>query len=126
MSRHRHEIPTHLGIEDKAFYGLTVRQVMELTVGAAGGYSLWNQWPGLALPVRACLVAVPVVLAVTFALLRPADRPLDEWIFVALHHLALPKHSVWRVPEPDAAAWISGEPNWEELRPDLAWKEERQ
>ena len=43
----RHEIPTHLDVEDRAFYGLTARQVMWLTVGCAGGYGLWAQWPDL-------------------------------------------------------------------------------
>jgi hypothetical protein len=124
MSRQRHEIPTHLDVEDRAIYGLTIRQVMYLTVGAAGGYGLWNQWPGLAQPLCALLVAVPVVLALIFALFRPAGRPLDEWIFVVFHHLALPKRSVWRVREPDGADWSSGGACWEELRPELAWQEE--
>lgn len=121
----RHEIPTHLDVEDRAFYGLTIRQVMELTVGAAGGYSLWNQWPDLLIPIRATLVAGPLVLALTFALLRPAGRPLDEWIFIALHHLALPKRTVWRVRELDSADWHSGGIDWEELKPELAWQEGR-
>jgi hypothetical protein len=125
MPRHRHEIPTHLDVEDRAIYGLTLRQVMYLTVGAAGGYALWNQWPVLPILLRALLVAVPVVLALTFALLRPAGRPLDEWIFVAIHHLALPKRTVWKVREPDASDWVSVESDWEELRPELAWQEER-
>jgi len=124
MSR-RHEIPTHLNVEDRAIYGLTIRQVMYLTVGAASGYGLWNQWPVLPIPLRALLVAVPVVLALTFALLRPADRPLDEWIFVGLHHLALPKRTVWRVRELSGSDWISTDADWKELRPELAWQEER-
>ena len=37
MAAARHEIPTHLNAEDRAFYGLTARQLMWLTVGCAGG-----------------------------------------------------------------------------------------
>ena len=32
MPRRRHEIPTHLNVEDKAFVGLSVRQLMNLIV----------------------------------------------------------------------------------------------
>ena len=28
VTTERHEIPTHLNVEDRAFYGLSVRQVM--------------------------------------------------------------------------------------------------
>ena len=55
MSRHRHEIPTHLNVEDKAFYGFSARQVMYVTVGLSGSYALWNQWPGVPLLLRLTL-----------------------------------------------------------------------
>ena len=121
----RHEIPTHLGVEDRAFYGLTMRQVMYLTAGLSGGYSRWNQWPGLQLLIRATLAAVCVLLALTFALVRPHGRSLDEWLFVVLHHAALPKTSVWRPREPDDASWQPVDGSWEELTPQIAWREER-
>jgi len=125
MSHRRHEIPTHLNVEDRAFYGFTIRQVMYLTVGGAGAYALWNQWPALPLAVRAALVVPIVILAVIFALVRPAGRSLDEWVFVALHHAAVPKVSIWRPREPDPAAWSMSRSEWEELKPQLAWREER-
>jgi hypothetical protein len=124
MSQHRHEIPTHLNVEDRAFYGFTIRQVMYLTVGGAAAYALWNQWPALPLVFRGALVAPIVVLALIFALVRPAGRGLDEWVFVALHHAAVPKVSIWRPREPDLAAWSISGSEWEELKPQLAWEEE--
>ena len=119
----RHEIPTHLNVEDRAFYGLTIRQVMYLTVGAAGGYALWNQWPSLPLVIRVLLVVPPLLLALIFALVRPHDRSLDEWLFVALHYATVPKVSVWqpRDPEPEGGEVDS----WKELAPRIAWQEER-
>ncbi len=121
----RHEIPTHLNIEDRALYGLTIRQVMYLTVGAAGGYELWNQWPALPLLVRALLIAPPLVLALIFALVRPHGRSLDDWLFVALHYVAVPKVSVWRPCEPEPEHGRRDGAGWEELAPQIAWQEER-
>jgi hypothetical protein len=34
----RHEIPTHLNVEDKAFAGLTMRQLMTVAIGLAVAY----------------------------------------------------------------------------------------
>lgn len=119
----RHEIPTHLDVEDRAFYGLTIRQVMYLTAGAAGGYELWNQWPALPLVIRVSLAVPPILLALIVALVRPHGRSLDEWFFVALHHAAAPKISVWQprhpaTPDSEAVAW-------EELAPRIVWQEEQ-
>lgn len=121
MASHRHEIPTHLNVEDKAFYGFSVRQVMYLTVGFAGSYGLWNQWPDLALAVRIGIAAVCFSIAVALALIRPAGRGLEEWAFVALHYLALPKAGVWRVGEPDPAVWRPSASRWAELAPRVSW-----
>ncbi|MBV9279174.1 MAG: PrgI family protein [Chloroflexi bacterium] len=125
MSHSRHEIPTHLDVEDRAFYGLTIRQVMYLTVGGSCAYALWTQWPALPLVLRGAMVAPIVILALVFALVRPAGRGLDEWAFVALHHLGTPKVSTWRPREPDLSAWDMPGSEWEELKPQLAWREGR-
>jgi hypothetical protein len=66
-----------------------------------------------------------VVLALVFALVRPSGRSLDEWVFVALHHAAVPKASIWRPREPDPSVWTRAGSEWEELKPQLAWKEEQ-
>jgi PrgI family protein len=120
----RHEIPTHLNVEDRAFYGLTIRQVMYLTVGGSGGYELWNQWPALPLLIRGLLVVPPLLLALIFALVRPHGRSLDEWFFVALHHAAVPKVSVWQPREPEPEHGRRDSAGWEELTPRIAWREE--
>ena len=119
----RHEIPTHLGVEDKAFYGLTARQVMYLIVGLSAGYALWNALPHLPLLVHGGLSAIPLVLGLIFALVRPHGRGLDAWAFVALHYLALPKVSVWRPDERGSDGRDPSQPAWEELTPQLSWRE---
>jgi hypothetical protein len=125
MPRPRHEIPTHLNVEDKAFFGLSVRQVMHLTIGLAGGYAVWVQWPDLHPTVRVGLAVAGVLQAVVLALVRPGGRGLDEWLFVALHYAALPKASAWRPREPEPATWRPGPAGWEEWTPQVTWKEER-
>jgi hypothetical protein len=122
MPRRRHEIPTHLNVEDKAFVGLSVRQLMNLIVGLSTAYAIWNDWPILPVPVRAGLAGASLILAVVMTLVRPGGRPLEEWAFVGLHYLATPKLSVWRPREPDVADWRPGHGAWEELDARLSWQ----
>ena len=124
MAPLRHEIPTHLGVEDKAFYGLSVRQFTYLTVGLAGTYGLWQQWPELPLALRLGLALACLLLALAVALLRPHGRGLEEWLFVLSHYLAVPKVAVWRPREPEPGAESGSAGDWQELSPRLAWREE--
>jgi hypothetical protein len=123
MTRQQHEIPTHLNVEDQAFFGLSIRQMSHLIVGLAGSYWLWTQWPDLLAVVRLGLAGLWLLIAVTVALVRPYGRGLEEWTFVVLHFVLVPKRSVWRVPEPDPESWRPTEPSWVELTPELWWRE---
>jgi hypothetical protein len=123
MARHRHEIPTHLNVEDKAFFGLSVRQVMELTVGLSTSYWLWNQWPGSAPGLRLGLASACLVIALALALVRPAGRGLEEWAFVLLHYALTPRASVWWPAGLDEAAESPAAVGWEEIAPGLGWQE---
>ncbi|HVA86960.1 MAG TPA: PrgI family protein [Candidatus Saccharimonadales bacterium] len=122
MSLKRHEIPTHLNVEDRAFYGLSVRQVMYLTVGCALSYGLWNQWPDLPVAARLALAATCFLLAVALAFIRPAGRGFEEWAIVALRYVAVPKIASWRPVEPDPLSWRPLAVHWEELSPTLGWQ----
>ena len=117
----RHEIPTHLNVEDKAFYGLSVRQVLSLVCGLSASYALWSQWPELAVALRLGLAAATLIGAVAFALVRPGRRGLEEWAFVALHYAATPKVATRRPCEPDPAAWRPAKSAWAELTPTVTW-----
>ena len=126
MSLIRHEIPTHLNVEDKALFGLSVRQVMFLTVGLSLAYGLWNQLPDLILPLRLGLAALAFIPLVAVALLRPGGRPLEEWVFVAIHYAVVPRSSSWRPREPSLAEWRLQGSDWESLKPEPVWKERLQ
>ena len=121
MAAKHHEIPTHLNVEDKAFYGLSARQFMYLTVGLATSYGLWNQWPALPVAARLALALACFALAAALALVRPHGRGLEEWAFVVLHYAAAPKASVWRPREPDPVAWRPSAARWAELSPRPVW-----
>lgn len=104
----RHELPTHLHVDDKLIAGLTVRQVLFLSVGVSVGYSLWlhltwlaqvsplARFAVLAALVRLALAASPVIAMAICILIRPADRPLEDWLPVALRYVILPKAAVWQ------------------------------
>ncbi|MFN8472187.1 MAG: PrgI family protein [Anaerolineae bacterium] len=123
MNHQRHEIPTHLNVEDKAFYGLSVRQVMYLTVGISGAYALWNNWPDLSLGIRVAIAIVCVLAALVLAFVRPYGRGLEEWAFVALRYIAIPKTAIWRPELPPQPKDPDGEGRWAPLTPDVTWQE---
>ena len=120
----RHEIPTHLNVEDKAFYGLSARQVMYLTVGFSGSYALWTAYPALPVGVRLALILVCVLAALTLALLRPHGRGLEDWLFIGLRYLVLPRVCHWQ-PRADDGRQANGDTErWADLTPTVAWREE--
>ena len=117
MAALRHEIPTHLNVEDKPFYGLSARQFADLIGGLGGTYSLWNQtvaWPAAA---RLAVTLLSLALALAVAVLKPGGRRLEAWLFVALHYWVTPKLAVWRRPNPVAQEWTAERREWAELAP---------
>lgn len=92
----RHEVPTHLNIEDKAFAGLTMRQLMVAIIGLALAYSAMSEMP---LPLAIRLGSGGFVLLVTAAVSfwQPAGRSIEDWTFVLLRYVSMPRIVVWRV-----------------------------
>lgn len=97
----RHEIPTHLGVEDRAFLGLTMRQLMTAAVGLAMAYGAFTELP-LPLVIRWAIAALLLVAVGLLTLWQPAGRPLEEWVFVLLRYGTQPRVAVWR-PAPAAS-----------------------
>jgi hypothetical protein len=90
----RHEIPTHLNVEDKAFAGLTMRQLMTVAIGLALAYGAASE-PPVPFPVRLALAGVVLAGTALLTLWRPGDRPLEDWAFVLLRYWSLPRVAVW-------------------------------
>ena len=98
----RHEVPTHLNIEDKAFAGLTMRQLMVAIIGLALAYAAMSEVP-LPLPVRLAVGAAVLLWTAAFTLWQPAGRSLEDWAFVLLRYVSVPRVVVWRVGTPRLA-----------------------
>ena len=88
----RYEIPTHLDVEDRLFAGLTPRQLLLLIMGLGLGYSVWQRLHHvLPLPLVLTLAALPGVMSLALATLRPDGRPLEQWLLAILRYLSVPK-----------------------------------
>lgn len=94
----RHEIPTHLDVADRAFAGLTVRQLLTLAAGLALAYGAASDLP-LPLAPRLGLAAAALVVTVLIAVWHPGGRPAEEWAFVLLRYASIPRVAVWRPRE---------------------------
>jgi hypothetical protein len=123
MVKH-HEVPTHLNVEDKVVFGLTVRQFLYMLVGSSATYTIWDQTSGLPTMLRVSVGVICVVATLAFALLRVADRPLEEWAIAFLVYLASPKRTIWQPADPDLADWRPAGGGWQEFAPSLAWAED--
>jgi hypothetical protein len=121
MTIRHHEVPTHLNVEDKVLFGLTARQFLYILVGSSASYALWDQALGLGDPLRVASVAVCLATTLAFALVRPADRPLEAWLVAALVYAGAPRQATWQPAEPDPADWRPEGAGWQELAPSLAW-----
>lgn len=94
----RHEIPTHLNVADKAFGGMTMRQLLSAAIGLALAYGAARDLP-LLLAGRLGVAAIVLVATLLLVLWRPAGRPLEDWVFVLLRYWAMPRVAVWRPRE---------------------------
>jgi hypothetical protein len=116
-----HQIPTHLNVEDKLLFGLTARQFLTILIGVSLAYSAWNQ-PAAPASLHLPLAAACLALTFVLALVRPGDRPIEQWALVALIYIARPRASSWSRPEPEPSDWQApADEGWAEAAPDLAW-----
>jgi PrgI family protein len=124
MTTTHHEVPTHLDVEDKVLFGLTVRQFLYLLVGSSASYALWGQAAAQGDGLRVAGAGVSMAMALAFALVRPAGRALEEWLVAALVFVASPRRATWQPVEPLAADWRPAGAGWQELTPSLVWAED--
>jgi len=119
-----HQVPTHLDVEDRVLFGLTVRQFLYLLVGSSASYGLWDQLGDAPSLARIGCVGVILLTTLAFALLRWGGRPLEEWLAAGLIYIARPRASTWQPREPLASDWRPTGAGWQELSPSLAWADE--
>jgi hypothetical protein len=119
-----HEVPTHLDVEDRVLFGLSVRQFLYILVGSSASYTLWDQLASLTEPLRIGLVLASAAVTLAFALLRLSERPLEEWLVAALVYAASPRCATWQPREPDPYDWHPPGGGWQELAPSLTWAQD--
>jgi hypothetical protein len=124
MKSRQHEIPTHLNVEDKLVFGLTMRQFLYVLVGCSTAYSLWEQAVDVPSVLRVAVCGVCLVLAFALALVRPFGRPLEEWLLAGALYARSPRVSSWRPREPEPSHWRPAGAAWQELAPNLVWADE--
>jgi len=123
MKHTHHQIPTHLNVEDRVLFGLTGRQFLTALIGVSIAYNLWNQ-AALPATLRVGLAAAWVAATLVLALVRPGDRPLEQWALSAVVYIAIPRVSTWQPAEPELADWHApADEGWAEAAPGLAWTE---
>lgn len=110
-----HEVPTHLGVEDRALFGLTVHQLLYLASGATCAYGLWHEWTFLPVVVRLALAVACACLALALVFVRPGGRGLGAWALPGLRYIAAPRASVWRSAA-DGVVGASYVPGWDGSR----------
>ncbi len=115
----RHEIPTHLEVEDRILGPLTTRDALYLLVGAAAIYWLGTE-PTLVPWARMGLSSAIGLACLAFALVRVQGRPLESWLFSGLTYVASPRVAVWHpaTPQTPSEASASG---WQLRQPRVLW-----
>ncbi len=104
--RATHTVPTHMNVPDKVLtlgpLSLTARQFLLFLVGSSVSYNLWHKLLMLSAYgpsgqlLRLCLSLLPVVVALTLALVQHAGRPLEVWCIVLVHYWYSSRRYVWR------------------------------
>lgn len=121
----RHELPTHLAVEDHILGNLSARQLLALLGGLSGAYATWSQAPTLPLELHAALAATVLLPTLAVTLIRPGGRGLSAWTLAIVRYAAVPKVSVWRPRLSDRAAAEQTGDDWIARVPHLTWDSDR-
>ncbi|HET8627691.1 MAG TPA: PrgI family protein [Thermomicrobiales bacterium] len=118
----RRAVPTHLTLEDRAYLGLTARQVVCLALAAVAGYGLCLEGHASPGPARAAGFAACLAVGAAFAFVRPLGRNLEDWLFVVAHYLLTPRYALWRPRPPAAGRQDGADHDWAgAAAPPIVW-----
>ena len=107
----KEEFATYLNEQPSIIFGRTGRELMIIAIGLSISYLLWGDlntsFPSANVGVMFLKVAasvVPGIIGLIVALTKIASRPLEEWAFIGLFYLLIPKVYIYMpidVEEPD-------------------------
>ena len=104
----RHEVPTHLHVQDRVFFGfMSVRHILVLAAGAFFCLGAVVS-PPLPLPEVLRYMCAVIIGAITLAVafVEPDGRPMEEWLMAVMRYNLSPRTAVWK---PLPAAWEGDE-----------------
>jgi hypothetical protein len=116
----RHEIPTHLEVQDRILGPLTTRDALCLLTGTAAAYALGTE-PSIILEARLVGAGAIAAGSTALALARIDERPLDEWLFALFTYLVVPRRACWRPFDQDPVTEAVGMAGWRSRRLAPAW-----
>jgi cobalamin biosynthesis protein CobD/CbiB len=92
----KEEIPTFLNEQPTIIFGRTGRELLIIICGIVAGYAVWNSVQTFVSGIggrllSGVLAAIPAILSLIVALMSIGDRPLEEWFFVWLLYVCIPK-----------------------------------
>ena len=84
----RHEVPTHLDVEDRLFWGLTLPRFFGLMATLSAAYGIYARFPWDRLGLiesweDGLRLGVPIgmaLLGLSISLIRPSGRSLATWV----------------------------------------------
>ena len=104
----RYQIPTHLNVPDTIaipLFGITfhvtIRQGLIFLLGWSTAFNLWRQlaslslYGGFGVGLRVFFPILLAVITCVVALIRIADRHVEEWAVIFLRYARQPRISVW-------------------------------
>jgi len=94
-----HDIPTHLDIEDRLLFHLTIRQCLFIVVGASLGYAAFHALHLFPLVLALGIGLFLPLLAGVLGIMTLAGYPLEHWLAVAGRYALRPRVYVWRLEE---------------------------
>ncbi|MBO0783664.1 MAG: hypothetical protein J2P37_33040 [Ktedonobacteraceae bacterium] len=103
----KEEFPTFLNEQPTIIFGRTGRELLVIVVGIVGGYFVWSSISGIRSDIgwmilTVTLTAVPVLVGLVVALVPVGERPLEEWFFVWLLYIGVPKVYIYKPAEEEA------------------------
>ncbi len=73
-----------------------MRQLMVAIIGLALAHSAMSEAP-LPLAVRLAAGATVLLMTAALSVWQPAGRSLEDWAFVLLRYISIPRVVIWRV-----------------------------
>jgi hypothetical protein len=102
----KEEFPTFLNEQPTIIFGRTGRELLVIVLGIVCGYFVWGALTGIRADLGWQLLtwtlsAVPILIALVVALMPVAERPLEEWFFVWLMYIGMPRLYLYKPREED-------------------------